>query len=911
MPEGGAIATAFVEVRAQTDNFGADLEAKTRPHAEQVGRSIASTIGNAIVAERIGRSLAESLGDANEAVKGVRQTEAAIRSTGQAANVTAGDIDTLTGSLSRKAAVDDDVIRSGTNMLLTFTRVRNEVGEGNDIFDRGTEAALNMSVALGQDMSSAAMVVGKALNDPIAGLTALTRAGIQFTDQQKEQIRAMVEAGDTLGAQQIILAELETQFGGSAEAQATSLDRITVASGNMKEAVGGALLPTVDAFVPVAEGMLDVFEAMPTPLQTATVGVAGLIGVVGPAGRAIEGLRSVRSVFTGAAEGAEVLQGSTSRVTSALGGLSRVALPAVGAAVGIGILALSDYNETKAEAARISGLLADALDREAEGLQGEVDTILATELATGELGTKLREAGTDFAVLTDAVRNQGDAIESLDDDAAAVRDTYLTLADALDRAGLSGSPFADELLRIAEAADLNDGEIAQLLNQLDGLSDRYSEQTTEAANVAAATGDVGDSAEDAATDLQTLRDALDQASDAYRRLYGETLTATEADLAYQEALDRLTDSIVGDTDTVDDNSASLDRNTERGRENTDAAIAAGEAIADLISLRFRETGSTEEARAAGELYVENLRNQLRQAGLTEEQVAAYIDTLNLTPEEIDTILQASIDEAALADAEAELNHVARDRRTTIRTVIEEGTPDRVDRLLAGGLFSGDPADASDSPFAAEPEDIEDRANSMSRLYGETLTAIAVDADWQENLDRLTESIKANGVTLDARTEQGRANIDAGIAVGQSITDLIALRYQETGSLDEARRAAEWYTEALRVQLRQAGLSEAAVAAYIDTLNLMPEDINRILGAGTTLGFAPPFGMGLPQPADTAVAPPPTTTTTGAGPTLGTNPNPITPMVGAAFYGPVTVNEPVDVEIMVKKVQFLARAGTFR
>ncbi|MES2155937.1 MAG: hypothetical protein V4510_12455, partial [bacterium] len=57
--------------------------------------------------------------------------------------------------------------------------------------------------------------VGKALNDPTKGLTALSRVGILFTDQQKKQIKALQKSGDLLGAQKIILKELGTEFGGS------------------------------------------------------------------------------------------------------------------------------------------------------------------------------------------------------------------------------------------------------------------------------------------------------------------------------------------------------------------------------------------------------------------------------------------------------------------------------------------------------------------------------------------------------------------------------------------------------------------------------------------------------------------------------------------------------------------------
>jgi hypothetical protein len=100
-----------------------------------------------------------------------------------------------------------------------------------------------------EDLNSKTILVGKALNDPIKGLTALTRVGVAFTDGQREQIQAMVEAGDTMGAQKIILGELTKEFGGSAKAagdtfagaQAKAQQKIE----DLQEVIGSLLLPVI------------------------------------------------------------------------------------------------------------------------------------------------------------------------------------------------------------------------------------------------------------------------------------------------------------------------------------------------------------------------------------------------------------------------------------------------------------------------------------------------------------------------------------------------------------------------------------------------------------------------------------------------------------------------------------------
>lgn len=189
------------------------------------------------------------------------QTEAVIASTGSAAGKSIEQINKLNASLERLTGVEAEVIQQGQNMLLTFTQIK------GDQFDEATKAALNLSVALGKDMASSAMLVGKALNDPIAGLSALSRAGIQFTDSQKETIKSLVELGDVAGAQTIILAELEKQFGGSAEAfgntTAGMIAKFQNELGELGESIAAGLMPAVNAMLPELIAFVDSMQANP------------------------------------------------------------------------------------------------------------------------------------------------------------------------------------------------------------------------------------------------------------------------------------------------------------------------------------------------------------------------------------------------------------------------------------------------------------------------------------------------------------------------------------------------------------------------------------------------------------------------------------------------------------------------
>jgi len=174
------------------------------------------------------------------------QTDAVLKSTGHSANITAKGVTDLATALSKKTAIDDEAIQAGENMLLTFTNIRNEVGKGNDIFNQATKTVTDMSVALGQDFKSSAIQLGKALNDPVAGITALQRVGVSFDEATKKQIDTLVKHGQTLEAQKIILGELNKEFGGSAKAQATASAQMGVALGNLAETIGGLLAPAIN-----------------------------------------------------------------------------------------------------------------------------------------------------------------------------------------------------------------------------------------------------------------------------------------------------------------------------------------------------------------------------------------------------------------------------------------------------------------------------------------------------------------------------------------------------------------------------------------------------------------------------------------------------------------------------------------
>lgn len=171
-----------------------------------------NSIKNLIGAFAIGATIKAVIDATAEQERVTAQLNATLKSTGRYTPELSKNLQSFASSLQSVTKFGDESIVEMQALLLTFTKI------GGDNFNRAQRAILDVATAMGTDLKSAAIQVGKALNDPVKGIAALSRSGIQFTKDQEATIRRLVELGETAKAQEIILGELETQFGGSAEA---------------------------------------------------------------------------------------------------------------------------------------------------------------------------------------------------------------------------------------------------------------------------------------------------------------------------------------------------------------------------------------------------------------------------------------------------------------------------------------------------------------------------------------------------------------------------------------------------------------------------------------------------------------------------------------------------------------------
>ena len=180
----------------------------------------------------------------------------------------------VASDLGEATLFNEEDFRKGFSLLTSFGNI------GTSSYERVAKAAADVAQTSGTDVSSAFMQLAKALNDPAKGLTALSRSGIQFSEDQKTMIESMVEAGNVAGAQNMILKELEKQYGGNsvaaAQGLAGALDTLGEKFYDLQVALGENLATVLQPLIQGLTSLVGFISGLPEPVQTFIVALGGL-----------------------------------------------------------------------------------------------------------------------------------------------------------------------------------------------------------------------------------------------------------------------------------------------------------------------------------------------------------------------------------------------------------------------------------------------------------------------------------------------------------------------------------------------------------------------------------------------------------------------------------------------------------
>ncbi|MGX7681340.1 hypothetical protein ACSMXN_20830 [Jatrophihabitans sp. DSM 45814] len=426
---GTPLAAAFIEIRPDVSStksavdgefkkidatptgrkIGTDLTKGVKVGSAGMGAAVKTAVAGAagaVAAAGIFNFAKDSVEGYQDHLKVLALTAQVVKTTGGAAKLTTQQLSDLSDQVEKNTGVDGDLVLGAENLLLTFTNVRNEVGKGNDIFTQATGIVTDMSVALGTDAKGSAIQLGKALNDPITGVTALQKVGVSFTASQKDQIKTLVDTGNVLGAQKVILGELSKEFGGAAAAAETPSQRLEVAYHGLQDQVGQQLIPVLtkgaqvltDDVIPATSSAIKFVTDHGTAAKAAGVAIVTLYGAV----KLAEGAQRISNATTVIATGLQKALGTQAAATAVqtavageaattaaavettaargAGLASSIALGPVGIAVGAVGLGL-------AVATKGFGLFGGAAKNQVQPVQALTDAITADGDAVGKLTT--------------------------------------------------------------------------------------------------------------------------------------------------------------------------------------------------------------------------------------------------------------------------------------------------------------------------------------------------------------------------------------------------------------------------------------------------------------------------------------------------------------------------------------------
>jgi len=208
---------------------------------------------------------------------------------GDEAGSVADRLNALADTTARLVGVDNKAIKSATTMMLTFKGLAQSADTVGGVFDRTLMATLDLAAAEFGTVESNAVAMGKALEDPIRGIGALSKNGVTFTAQEREKIKVLVESNRLMEAQGMILDAVEGQVGGTARATADASEQVNQGIQQMRESfamgfsgafqdAGGMIEPFMES---IMEPLRNIGQRIGDSIRAAFQGNAGDLVKIG------------------------------------------------------------------------------------------------------------------------------------------------------------------------------------------------------------------------------------------------------------------------------------------------------------------------------------------------------------------------------------------------------------------------------------------------------------------------------------------------------------------------------------------------------------------------------------------------------------------------------------------------------
>lgn len=203
-------AAKSIDLKGITDGFG----------------QLRNLVGGLFAGVTVGSVFSALITETRDASNEVAQLRAVLASTGQQAGFTEQQL------LKMANGMADATTHSAGEIVKAQTRLLSYTGIVGKQFPQALQMAIDQSARLGENIEQSAETIGKALDKPSQGVTALTKQGFKFTEQQKQQMKVMEATGRTAEAQQIVLDAMAESYAGAAAAARNTFGGALTAVGN-------------------------------------------------------------------------------------------------------------------------------------------------------------------------------------------------------------------------------------------------------------------------------------------------------------------------------------------------------------------------------------------------------------------------------------------------------------------------------------------------------------------------------------------------------------------------------------------------------------------------------------------------------------------------------------------------------
>lgn len=665
---------------------------------------------------------------ANQADQRLRQVAISMGLFGEQSAAVAARLITLADAQEYELGVTAETIKLTQAKLLTFKELAVTAGDVGGAFDRATVAAIDLGAAGFGEASQNATQLGKALNDPIKGITALARSGVTFTAQEKEKIKVLVESGKMLEAQDTLLKAIEVQVGGTAAATVTDTFKIAMAFGHIRDVIGNLLLPIfekladfmVNTVVPYATKVEEKFgdEGIGGGLKFLGQGILNVTTDMGKFGNTLLVLISLFAAFRLIAIAAAISQNlfNTALLANPIG-------IAVAAFIAIGVAVVAAYIKF-------------------EGFRKVVNFVINAIIGYIEFMVNTWVKGINL--FTGAINSVSGFLGKLGID--------------IPKIGKLGEVSFGRLSTAASGAksqiDLTGKSVQQLIREADKLAGKGS-------FTGSGEDDEEDNATGAATAVKTLaetiksyRDAVLKAVDANKSLADATQGVKDAQTSLTDATYKIEVAQRGVTKATNDVTKAIDNVSKAQTDTANARTDYQKSIDDTAKAQInltKATNGTKKAQDALDAAVKGYgagskQGKQAQRDLTEAQRDAEKSGYDTEKAVFD-----------LAEAEQELITVRADATSTAQMIRE------AEINLAEAKLS-----LTESQI--DQEDSQISVTEATTLYDQVLNGVTEDSViYKDLLAELNEKKAAEAEAIIAVTDARTAEQEALVKIAESLT----------------------------------------------------------------------------------------------------------------------------------------------